>query len=112
MIKRLCLVLAVGFALALPALTIPVWAETPSQKCLAAIKAANAIRKPGKVPADCWRMGPLHLGMNAVQARTLLGAPDASQDFVLTYRRRKVAVRQLLYVYPRNLRSWLRLAPA
>ena len=79
--KRLGLGLAVIVVLAMPALTMPAGAETPSQRCLAAIKAANATRMPGKVPADCWRMGPLHLGMNLAQARTLLGASDAVQDF-------------------------------
>ena len=65
-----------------------------------------------KVPADCWRMGPLHLGMTGVQLRTLLGKPDASQNLATTYRRRKYPVTQLFYVYPRNLKNWLRLAPA
>ena len=107
MITRLCL----GF-LAVLALTAPALAETPSKACLAAIKSATAKHKPDKVPGDCWRMGPLHLGMNMVQARTLLGAPDASQNFTLPYRRRQIAVTQLLYVYPRNLMNWLRLAPS
>ena len=107
MIKAVCS----GF-LAVLALAAPALAETPSTTCLAAIKAATARHKADKVPADCWRMGPVHLGMNMVQARTLLGTPGASQNFTITYRRRKVPVTQLLYVYPRNLRNWLKLAPS
>ena len=107
MIKAVCS----GF-LAVLALAAPALAETPSTTCLAAIKAAAARHKADKVPADCWRMGPVHLGMNMVQARTLLGTPGVSQNFTITYRRRKVPVTQFLYVYPRNLRSWLKLAPS
>jgi hypothetical protein len=105
MIKAVCLGFLMMLALAAPAL-----AETPSITCLAAIKAATARHKPGGVPADCWRLGPLHLGMNTVQAQTLLGKPDASQNFTVSFRRRKLPVTQLLYVYPRNLRNWLKLA--
>lgn len=107
MIKAVCL----GFLAAL-ALATPAVAETPSTTCLAAIKAATARHKVDKVPGDCWRMGPLHLGMNMVQARTMLGVPGASQTFTVTYRRRKLPVTQLLYVYPRNIRNWLKLAPS
>jgi hypothetical protein len=107
MIKVVCL----GF-LAVLALTAPALAETPSTTCLAAIKAATARHKAGKVPSDCWRMGPVHLGMNMAQARTFLGTPGASQNFTIAYRRRKFPVTQLLYVYPRNLRNWLKLAPS
>jgi hypothetical protein len=57
-------------------------------------------------------MGPLHLGMTRAQLRTLLGQPGASQNLILSYRRRKYPVTQLFYVYPRNLKNWLRLAPA
>ena len=106
MLKRLCL----GFAITLLAAGQAL-AETPSKTCLAAIKAATARHKADKVPGDCWRMGPLRLGMTTVQARTLIGAPDASQASIVTYRRKKIAVTQLLYVYPRNLKTWLRLAP-
>lgn len=108
--KRVWFLIALG--LAMPVGAGPAMAETPSKSCLAAIKAATTRHKPGDVPADCWRMGPLHLGMNMVQARTLLGAPGASENFTVSYRRRKLAVTQLLYVYPRNLQNWLRLAPA
>jgi hypothetical protein len=107
MIKAVCL----GF-LAVLALAAPAVAETPSTTCLAAIKAATARHKADKVPADCWRMGPLHLGMNTLQARTMLGVPGASQTFTVSYRRRKLPVTQLLYVYPRNIRNWLKLAPS
>ena len=58
-----------------------------------------AARKSEDIPAD-------------EQARTLLGTPGVSQNFTITYRRRKVPVTQFLYVYPRNLRSWLKLAPS
>jgi len=34
----------------------------------------------------------LKLGMTMLQTRTFLGAPDANNDFTLTYRRGKVAV--------------------
>jgi hypothetical protein len=107
MIKAVCL----GF-LAMLALMMPALAETPSTTCLAAIKAATARHKDDKVPGDCWRMGPVHLGMNMAQARTLLGTPGASQNFTIAYRRRQIPVTQLLYVYPRNLRNWLKLAPS
>jgi hypothetical protein len=107
MITRVCL----GFLL-LSAFAGPALAETPSKVCLAAINAATARHKADKVPADCWRMGPLHLGMNTDQARTMLGAPDASQTFAVAYRRGNLPMTQLLYVYPRNLRSWLKLAPS
>jgi hypothetical protein len=107
MLKHICPGLILLLVLAAPA-----WAETPSQNCLSAIKAADARHRADKVPADCWRMGPLHLGMRLDQLRTLLGNPDASQTLNLTYRRRKYPVTQLLYVYPRNLKNWLKLAPA
>jgi hypothetical protein len=105
MMKRFCL----GF-LGVLALAAPALAETPSRTCLAEIQKANIRHR--SVPADCWRMGPLHLGMARVQARTLLGPPGASEDVVISYRRRKYPVTRLYYVYPRNLRNWLRLAPA
>ncbi len=107
MMKRLFLMAVAALALALPAR-----AETPSRDCLAAIKAAVQRHRADRVPDDCWRMGPLKLGMSEMQARTLLGQPDASRVFTANYRRRKYALDQLLYVYPRNLKNWLRLGPA
>jgi hypothetical protein len=47
-----------------------------------------------------------------MQTRTYLGAPDAGSDITLSYRRRKIVMTRQLYVYPRNLRNWLRLAPS
>src|ERR1700742_534090 len=93
-------------------LTVPAWAETPSKTCVADIVAANSKKYRGpSVPSDCWRLGSIKLGMTMLQTRTYLGTPGASSDFTLTYRRRKVAVTRQLYVYPRNLRNWLKLAP-
>lgn len=112
MIKAACLGFLAVLALTAPILVKPALAETPSTTCLAAIKAATARRKADKVPADCWRLGPVHLGMNMAQARTMLGTPGVSQNFTIAYRRRKIPVTQLLYVYPRNLRNWLKLAPS
>jgi hypothetical protein len=107
MTKRLFRGLIVLLALAEPAA-----AETPSKTCLAAIKTATTGHKPAAIPPDCWRMGPLRLGMTLVQARTLLGVPGASQNVTITYRRKKIPMTRLFYVYPRNLANWLRLAPA
>jgi hypothetical protein len=104
-----------AFALALlgfMAIAASAGAETPSVKCLAAIKAANARHKLDTLPADCWRMGPLHLSMTPSQARMLLGAPGASENVTVTYRRRKYPVTRFYYAFPRNLKNWLRLAPA
>ena len=112
MTKRICpriMVLAACIVL-FPA--VPAMAETQSKACLAAIQAANKRHKPELVPADCWRMGPLRMGMSFVQARTLLGAPGASRALSVTYRRRKFPITRIFYVYPRNLKNWLRLAPA
>ena len=111
MLKVICPGLILLLALAVPGLTVPAWAETPSGDCLSAIKAADAHHRADKVPADCWRMGPLHLGMTSAQLHTLLGSPDASRTLDLPYRGRKYPVMQLRYVYPRNLKNWLRLAP-
>jgi len=110
--KRICLgfMAMVLFAALAPAM--PAMAETPSRTCLAVIKAANVRHRAEAVPDDCWRMGPLRLGMTMVQARALLGAPGLSQSLAVTYRRRKFPITRLFYVYPRNLRNWLRLAPA
>lgn len=108
--QRLCLAF-LGVLAVTTALT-PARAETPSRSCLAAIHGAIAHHKPDAVPGDCWRMGPLHLGMSLDQARTLIGAPDASQTMPVSYRRKLIPVTQFLYVYPRNLKNWLRLAPA
>ena len=105
--KRICLSL-----IALAGFAVPAMAETPSKNCMAAIKLANTSRKPVSVPSDCWRMGPLRLGVKQIQARTLLGAPGASQNFTLTFRRKKMDVTRLFYVYPRNLENWLRLVPS
>jgi hypothetical protein len=94
-------------------LTAPVWAETPSKTCLANIVAANNKKYHGPaVPLDCWRIGSVKMGMTMLQTHTFLGAPDAGNDFTLAYRRRQVAVTRQLYVYPRNLRNWLKLVPA
>ena len=101
-----------GAALAVALMVFPAAAETPSQTCLAAIKTANMRQKPALIPADCWRMGPLHLGMKLAQARTILGAPGASQNFSLSYRRKQIPMTRFFYVYPRNQANWLRLAPA
>ncbi len=97
--------------LILLALAAPALAETPSKTCVTMIKAATGKRHASAVPADCWRMGPLRLGMKLALVRTVLGAPDTSQDALLTYRRKKIAMTRLFYVYPRNLANWLRLAP-
>ena len=99
-------------ALAVPLAVTPAAAETPSKTCLAAIKSANTKHKPALIPADCWRMGPLHLGMKLAQARTILGTPGASQNLAITYRRKQIPMTRLFYVYPRNQANWLRLAPA
>jgi hypothetical protein len=107
MMKRIFLGLTAALVLAAPAR-----AETPSKTCLAAIKTANARHRAAAVPTDCWRMGPLRLGMNLAQARTLLGAPGASQMLSLTYRRKKIPLTRLFYVYPRNLENWLKLVPS
>ena len=100
--------------LSLPALTLPAKAETPSKTCVANIKAATgatAKHKAPPVPGDCWRIGPLKLGMTTLQTRTFLGVPDAVSDIPLTYRRKKIVMTRQLYVYPRNLGNWLKLAP-
>jgi len=110
--KRIFLGIAVLAGLGAPVLSTPTWAETPSVKCVAEIQAANKRHGVPPVPIDCWRIGPLRLGMTGVQTRTFLGAPDASSDFTLSYRRRKIPVTRQLYVYPRNLRNWLKLTPA
>lgn len=110
--SRIFLKAAVLLALAAPVLSMPAMAETPSVKCVADIQAANKRHGVPPVPVDCWRIGPLRLGMTLVQTRTFLGAPDASSDFTLSYRRKKVPVTRQLYVYPRNLRNWLKLTPA
>jgi hypothetical protein len=90
----------------------PAMAQTLSKDCLAAIRTANQRHKAEAIPADCWRMGPLRLGMNPIQARTLLGTPGAREDLSVTYRRKKYPVTRFYYAYPRNLKNWLRLAPA
>ena len=105
--KRLVLMVSALLLWAAPAL-----AETPSKTCVANIQAANKSKRAPPVPQDCWRLGSIKLGMNMMQTRTYLGAPDASSDITLTYRRRKIVMTRQLYVYPRNLKSWLRLAPA
>jgi len=91
---------------------MPAAAETQSRTCLAVIKAANVRHRAEAVPDDCWRMGPLRLGMTLAQVRTLLGAPGSSQTLIISYRRRKYPITRLFYIYPRNLRNWLKLAPA
>jgi hypothetical protein len=110
--KRIRLGFIAPALLAALALGAPAMAETPSRTCLAVIKAANVRHRAEAVPDDCWRMGPLRLGMTMVQARALLGAPGLSQPLTVTYRRRKFPITRLFFVYPRNLRNWLRLAPA
>jgi hypothetical protein len=112
MMKRLCSGFAALGAIMILALTVPALAETPSKACLGAIETANTRHKPNAVPADCWRMGPLRMGMTFAQARTLLGVPGASRALSVTYRRRKFPVTRLFYIYPRNLKNWLRLAPS
>jgi hypothetical protein len=104
--------LALTGAAAVLALTVPALAETPSKTCLAVIRTADGRHKPDAVPADCWRIGPLRMGMTFAQARTLLGVPGASRALSVAYRRRKFPVTRLFYVYPRNLKNWLRLAPS
>jgi hypothetical protein len=110
--KRFCLASMVPGLLAALVLSAPAMAETQSRTCLAAIKTANARHKSDAVPGDCWRMGPLRMGMTFAQTHTLLGAPGASRALSVTYRRRKFPVTRLYYVYPRNLKNWLRLAPS
>jgi hypothetical protein len=109
---RTLLVVLLAAAFILPGLILPAWAETSSQDCQTAIRSADAHHRADKIPMDCWRMGPLHLGMASAQLRTLLGRPDASQTLTADYRRRDYPVTLLSYVYPRNLKNWLRLAPA
>ncbi len=44
-------------------------------------------------------------------AESMLGVPTALHTATVTYRRQKFPLTAALYVYPRNLRNWLRLAP-
>jgi len=105
--KRILLTVTALLGLALPAM-----AETPSKACVANIQAAAKSKRAPPVPQDCWRLGSIKLGMTALQTRTYLGTPGATSTFTLNYRRRKILVTRQLYVYPRNLRNWLKLAPA
>jgi hypothetical protein len=105
MAKRLVL------AALLLALPFPAWAMTGEAACVAAIKSATAHHRAAAVPDDCWRMGPLTLGMTRRSAERILGSPLATRAAAMTYRRQKFALAETLYVYPRNLRNWLRLAP-
>jgi hypothetical protein len=105
--KRIVLMVAALLLWAAPAM-----AETPSKTCVADIQAAAKSRRAPPVPLDCWRLGSIKLGMTMMQTRTYLGMPGATREFTLRYRRRKIPVTRQLYVYPRNLRSWLKLAPA
>jgi hypothetical protein len=97
---------------ALLALAAPAMAETPSKACVADIQAANKNKRAPAVPQDCWRLGSIKLGMSTMQTRAYLGAPDAESNIALSYRRRKIVMTRQLYVYPRNLRNWLKLTPA
>ena len=84
---------------------------TAETACVTAIKSATAHHRAAMVPDDCWRIGSLTLGMTRRSAERVLGGPLASRTAAVTYRRQKFALTETLYVYPRNLRNWLRLAP-
>lgn len=89
----------------------PARAETPSAACVAAIRAADRRHHAAGVPADCWRIGPLTLGMARYAAEAAAGRPDASASLATVYHHRRFALAEAVYVYPRNLGSWLRLVP-
>ena len=111
--KRPVLMVSAHLALiAFLALGAPAMAETPSKTCVANIQAAAKSKRAPPVPQDCWRLCSIKLGITMMQTRTYLGTPGATSEFTLNYRRRKVTVTRQLYVYPRNLRNWLKLAPA
>ena len=93
------------------ALPLPAWAMTGEAVCVTAFKSATARHLAATVPDDCWRIGPLTLGMTRRAAERTLGSPAATRTASVTYRRQKFALTEMLYVYPRNLRNWLRLAP-
>ena len=109
--RRLSLLVPLGFLVVIMR-GAPAFAETQSKDCLAAISKANAHHKADAIPADCWRMGPLRLGMSPIQAGALLGTPGAREDLTVTFRRRGYPMTRFYYAYPRNLKNWLRLAPA
>jgi len=98
-------------AAALLLAAFPAQALTPSSTCVAALKAANAKHRAAMVPDDCWRMGLLSLGISRVAAEGVMGPPDAFRQTGASYRRQKFGLVEAFYVYPRNLKSWLRLVP-
>jgi len=89
----------------------PASAATPSRACVAAIKSANVRHRAIGIRPDCWRIGLLTLGMSQVAGQGVMGPPEAARDIAINYRRQKYPLHEALYVYPRNLKSWLRLAP-
>jgi hypothetical protein len=93
------------------ALPLPAWAMTGEAACVTAIKSATAHHRAALVPDDCWRIGSLALGMTRHLVERTLGSPTATRSAAVTYRRQKFPLTETLYVYPRNLRNWLRLAP-
>lgn len=97
--------LVAGLLLGAPA---PAWADNAA--CTAAIRGAVAHR--ASVPAACWRVGPLTLGMTRRAAEEALGPPDQTGRRTILSRRRRTRLDTALYVFPRNLRNWLTLAPA
>lgn len=100
------LVLLVGLALASPGRAL-----TESNLCVAALRGSALRHRNTDIPADCWRLGPLRLGMSRLSVEGLLGGPDTGRDFTRLYRHRRYFLSEAVYVYPRNLKSWLRLAP-
>lgn len=104
MVNRAFIALAV---LSLLVLSAPARADNA---CIAAIRGAVGHR--GKIPADCWRIGPLTLGMTRRVAEDALGPPDLVGSHSQMLRSRRLTFATTLYVFPRNLRKWLALAPA
>lgn len=94
---------AVGFAAVLVS-----WASlacssagiSTSQRCEAAIRAAVIEKHPDHVPQECWRIGPVALGMSHSDTEKALGVPDYTTHGG-----------NLFYLYPQNLRHSLKRHP-
>lgn len=80
--------------------------------CAAAIRSVAGRPSAARVPARCWRVGPLVVGMSTGDVRDRLGAPDFedSQALDAAHPRRPYAA--VIYVFPRNLRRRLAGRPS
>jgi hypothetical protein len=95
--------LATGLVAAALVAAMSATADDADAVCIRQLRAASA-QPAAAVPAGCWRVGPIALGIEREAVEEMLGAPDGAVD-------EPKPLGTAFYLYPRDLRARLRERP-